>query len=92
MENLCPLQLEELRDSKAQVIVRSYRKEHFSLLAGQGRVSGSHYEKRKWSWISDPSVSAFHVLEIQTYLVHVCLHLPEIIVIQHHTQFMGIQI
>lgn len=42
MENLCPLQLKELPDSKAQVIVRSYRKEHFSLLSEreESRVSG----------------------------------------------------
>lgn len=42
MENLCPLQLEELPGSKAQVTVCSYHKEHFSLLAGceEGRVSG----------------------------------------------------
>lgn len=38
MENLYPLQLEELPDSNAQVIVRSYRKKHFSSLLGVRRA------------------------------------------------------
>ena len=38
MENLCPLQLEKLPDSNAQMTVRSYRKELFSSLLGMRRA------------------------------------------------------